>query len=199
MSMMYGSWLNPQKAANVSAASGCSRLRPTQRGSLEKCKARLIAEGYSQRKGIDYDQTFSPVVRPESVRSVIALACNKGLKLHQMDITTAFLNGDLNEEVYMTQLEGFCTDGSKHLVCRLRKSLYGLKQSPRCWNQALDSQLKSMGFKSDTCIYTSNTDGLLVVAVYVDDILLAGESEWNMEQVKAWKAFFTQGYVTGSA
>ena len=149
-------------------------------GSIERCKARLVAQGCSQREGLDYDETFSPVVRPESVRSVVALACQEGLKVHQMDITTAFLNGDLKEEVYVRQPEGFVADGQKHLVYRLKKSLYGLKQAPRCWNQVLDSYLKNMGFKqstSDPCIYTSNTtDGLFILAVYVDDILVAGKS-----------------------
>ena len=118
----------------------------------------LVAQGYSQREGLDYDKTFSPVVRSESVRSVIALASKNGLQLHQMDITIAFLNGDLEGEVYMQQPEGFVTDGQEHLVCRLKKSIYGLKQSSRCWNRALDAQLKLMGFvqsTSDPCIYTA--------------------------------------------
>lgn len=158
-------------------------------GSVERCKARLVAQGYSQREGLDYDETFSPVVRPESVRSVVALACQEGLKVHQMDITTAFLNGDLKEEVYVRQPEGFVADGQKHLVYRLKKSLYGLKQAPRCWNQVLDSYLKTMGFKqstSDPCIYTSNTtDGLFILAVYVDDILVAGKSQQKIDEIKA--------------
>ena len=115
------------------------------------------------------------IVRSESVCSVIALTSKNGLKLHQMHITTAFLSGDLDEE---------------ELVCRLRKSIYGLKQSPRCWNQALDAQLKLMGFMqstSDPCIYTSTTElnGLFIFAVYVDDILLAEKSQQKIAQVKA--------------
>ena len=159
-------------------------------GSIERCKARFVAQGYSQKEGFDYDETFSPVVRSESVRSVIALASKNGLRMHQMDITTAFLNGNLEEEVYMKQPEGFLAEGQEHLVCRLRKSINGLKQSPRCWNQALDSQLKLMGFTqsvSDPCIYTSTTesDGLFILAVYVDDLLLAGTSQQKIAQVKA--------------
>ena len=164
------------------------KLKTNADGSVERCKARLVAQGYSQKEGLDYDETFSPVVRPESVRSVIALACKEGLKLHQMDITTAFLNGDLEETIYMKQPEGFVAEGQEHLVCRLKNSLYGLKQSPRCWNKALDTQLKTMGFKqstSDPCIYTSTTDGLFILAVYVDDILLAAKSQQKINQVKA--------------
>ena len=166
------------------------KVKTNADGSVERCKARLVAQGYSQKEGLDYDETFSSVVRSESVRSVIALSSKNGLKLHQMDITTAFLNGNLKEEVYMKQSEGFLAIGQEHLVCRLRKSIYGLKQSPRCWNQALDAQLKLMGFKqstSDPCIYTSTTEsgGLLILAVYVDDILLAGKSQQKIAQVKA--------------
>ncbi len=107
---------------------------------------------------------------------MIALATKNSLKLHQLDITTAFLNGDLQEEVYMKQPEGFLADGQENLVCRLEKSIYGLKQSPRCWNQALDTKLKMMNFtpsKSDPCIYLSTTDSLFILAVYVDDILVS--------------------------
>ena len=164
------------------------KVKTNADGSIERCKARLVAQGYSQKEGLDYDETFSPVVRSESVRSVVALASKNGLKLHQMDITTAFLNGDLNEEVFMKQPEGFISDGQEHLVCRLDRSIYGLKQSPRCWNQALDAQLKLMGFKQSTgdpCIYTSTTDGLFILAVYVDDILLAGKSQQRIAQVKS--------------
>ena len=103
-----------------------------------------------------------------------------GMRLHQMDITTAFLHGNLEEEVYMKQLKGFVVQGQENLVCRLKKSIYGLKQSDRCWNQALDTQLKAMGFKqssNDPCIYASTADGLMILAVYVDDIVLAGKSQ----------------------
>ena len=165
------------------------KVKTNADGSIERGKACLVAQGYSQKEGLDYDETFNPVVRSESVRSVIALASKNGLKLHQVDITTAFLNGDLEEEVYMRQPEDFLLDGQEHLVCRLKRSIYGLKQSSRCWNQALDAQLKLMGFKrstSDPCIYyTSTTDDLFILAVYVDDILLAGKSQQAIAQVKA--------------
>ena len=109
-------------------------------------KARLVAQGFSQKYGDDYDETFCPVVRLESLCVLIALAVHHGLKLHQVDVTTVFLNGELEEEVYMRQPEGFITDGEEHLVCKLKKSIYGLKQSPHCWNTTLDSHLNYMGF-----------------------------------------------------
>ena len=123
---------------------------------IERYKARLVAQGFSQRKGLDYDELFSPVIRFKSVRTLIAISFQKGLKLHQLDVTTAFLNGHFEEEVYMRQPEGFVVEGKVHLVCRLKHSLYGLKQSPRCWNHTLSSYLKNIGFtqsSSDPYVY----------------------------------------------
>ena len=158
-------------------------------GSIERYKARLVAQGFSQRQGLDYDETFSPVIRFESFRSLVAVAVQKGLKLHQLDITAAFLNGHLEEEVFMRQPEGFVVEGKEHLVCRLKQSLYGLKQSPscRCWNYTLDAHLKSMGYvqsTSDPCIYTSSEGETSIIGVYVDDFVIAAESPEKIEEVK---------------
>ena len=133
-------------------------------GSVERYKARLVAQGFTQKYGTDYDETFCPVVRMESLRALIALSVQFDLQLHQVDVTTAFLNGELEEEVYMQQPKGFIHKGEEHLVCKLKKSLYGLKQSPRCWNTALDKQLKEMGFvqsTSDPCLYINAGDVFL--------------------------------------
>ena len=119
-------------------------------GSIECYKAKLVAQGFSQNYGMGYDETFCPVVRQESLSMLIAVSVKNGLKLHQVDVTTAFLNGTLEEEVYMKQSEGFSKEGEEHLVCKLKKSIYGLKQSPRCWNMALDSYLRELGFKQST-------------------------------------------------
>ena len=113
-------------------------------GYVERFKARLVAQGFSQKFGLDYDETFCPVVRLESVLALIALSVQQGLQLHQVDVTTAFLNGQLEEEVYMKQPDGFVAPGNDHLVCLLKKSIYGLKQPPHCWNLVLDSHLKKM-------------------------------------------------------
>ena len=125
-------------------------------GQVERYKARLVAQGFSQKRGLDYDETFSPVVRFESLRTINALAVNNGMKLHQMDVTTAFLNGELEEEVYMKQPEGFIVKGKEDFVCKLKLSIYGLKQSPRCWNSALDNHLKGMGFVHEPLSYISS-------------------------------------------
>ena len=141
-------------------------------GSIERYNW-LVAQGFSQQQGLDYDETFSPV-RFESLRSLIAIAVQKCLKLHQLDITAAFLNGVLQEDVYMKQQEGLVVKGKESFVCKLKHSLYGLKQSPRCWNSALDAHLKSIGFvrsSNDPCIYTA-AEGEPFNGVYVDDIVL---------------------------
>ena len=98
-------------------------------GCVERYKARLVAQGFTQKYGFDYDETFCPVVRLESLRVLVALSVQYGLKLHQVDVTTAFLNGNLEEEVYMSQPKGFVKKGKEQYVCKLKKSIYGLKQS----------------------------------------------------------------------
>ena len=156
-------------------------------GSIERYKARLVAKGYSQQYGQDYDETFSPVVRFESLRTLLALAVQDGLCVQQLDITTAFLNGELQEEVYMEQPEGFKVRGKEGLVCKLKHSLYGLKQAPRCWNSVLDKRLKEIGFTqttSDPCIYVKRGKESTYIGVYVDDILLCGRSKEQIKKVK---------------
>jgi len=115
-------------------------------GEVEHFKGRLVAKGYAQMYGIDYDETFAPVVRFSSIRTLLAFAVQNSLLIHQMDVVTAFLNGNLSEEIYMQQPDGYIQVGNEHLVCKLKKSLYGLEQLPRCWNTALDDQLKSLDF-----------------------------------------------------
>ncbi|KAK3880875.1 hypothetical protein Pcinc_014673 [Petrolisthes cinctipes] len=154
-------------------------------GSVERYKARLVAQGCSQKFGIDYDETFCPVARFESVRTVLALASQRGMKLHHMDVTTAFLNGTLMEEVYMKP-DGFVEQGKETMVCKLKKSIYGLKQSLRCWNYTLDSSLRELGFvqtSGDPCIY-DNLEDFFIVAVYVDDIILACNCDDKVRKVK---------------
>jgi len=158
-------------------------------GVVERYKARLVAQGCSQKYGLDYEETFSPVVRFESVRMLLAIRARHKLELHQMDVATAFLHGELTEEVYMQQPEGFVESGKENMVCRLKRSIYGLKQSPHCWNHALAGHLKEIGFSqtpSDPCIYVrTDTEGeILIVAVYVDDIILACNSPAKMNVVK---------------
>ena len=164
------------------------KVKTNSDGSIERYKARLVARGFDQKFGSDYDETFCPVIRMESLRTLTALSTQRGLKLHHVDIDTAFLNGTLEEEVYMEQPMGYEEGKEEHLVCRLKKSIYGLKQSSRCWNTALDAHLKDMGFtqlKSDPCIYVSGEgEDTFYIGVYVDDLALAGKNEAHMKCVK---------------
>jgi hypothetical protein len=116
-------------------------------GSIEKHKARFVARGFSQIEGIDYDETFAPVARYTSIRSIMAIAAEMGWKIHQMDVKTAFLNGFIEEEVYIEQPQGFEVLGRESHVCLLKKALYGLKQAPRAWYSRIDSYLLQMGFE----------------------------------------------------
>src|SRR5215813_3783108 len=112
-------------------------------GSIDKYKARLVIKGYSQKEGLDYFDTYSPVTRITSIRMLIAIAALFGLEIHQMDVKTAFLNGELDEEIYMEQPEGFNVPGQKNKVCKLVKSLYGLKQAPKKWHEKFDKEMLS--------------------------------------------------------
>jgi hypothetical protein len=135
-------------------------------------KSRLVAKGYTQRHGIDYTETFAPVCRMATHRVMLSLVAFLGLDLDQMDVVTAFLNGLLSETIYMELPDGYKVKG---MICRLLRSLYGLKQSPRLWYQRLDSFLLSLGFKrstADPCLYVR---GKCWIAIHVDDLSIAGE------------------------
>jgi hypothetical protein len=120
------------------------KLKRDEVGAIVKHKAHLVARGFMQREGIDFDDTFAPVARMKSVRLLFALAAQESWCVHHMDVKSAFLNGDLKEKVYVHQPPGFVIPGK---VLHLRKALYGLRQAPRAWNAKLDSTLKGMGFR----------------------------------------------------
>uniref|UniRef100_A0A2N9GPK3 Integrase catalytic domain-containing protein n=1 Tax=Fagus sylvatica TaxID=28930 RepID=A0A2N9GPK3_FAGSY len=145
-------------------------------GSIDKYKARLVVKGYKQKEGVDYFDTYSPVTRITSIRMLIAIAALYNLEIHQMDVKTAFLNGELDEEIYMEQPEGFIVPGKEKKVCRLVKSLYGLKQAPKQWHEKFDNAMMSNGFRineCDKCVYIKNTtSGYVIVCLYVDDMLI---------------------------
>lgn len=160
------------------------KLKSDSNGIINRHKARLVAKGCSQRQGIDYKETFSPVVRYSSIRFLISLAAKYDLDIDQMDAVTAFLQGDIDETIYMEQPEGF-NDGSGR-VCQLKRSIYGLKQASRQWNIKLNDALLKCGFKrceTDSCIYIRRMEeSLIIVAVYVDDLLILYNNEsWKNE------------------
>ena len=149
-------------------------------------KGRLVAQGFKQIQGVDYGETFSPVIRYESIRILFALAAQFKLAVHQMDVTTAFLNGDLQEEIYMKVPDG--VDAPANKVCRLRKSLYGLKQAPLCWNIKINDVMLAAGFKrslSEFGLYSKVVDAeVVLVALYVDDLLILSNNVALINQVK---------------
>jgi len=150
-------------------------------------KARLVARGFSQVYGQDYFETYALVTQLTSIRVLLAVAARHRLHVHQMDVKTAFLYGDLDEEIYMDQPDGYIDD--QELVCCLRKSLYGLKQAPCVWYKVMDVFFKRQGFEKSTCdlaVYIKKNGNtlLLVVAVYVDDLLIAGANMAEIDQLK---------------
>lgn len=157
-------------------------------GNISKYKARLVVKGFTQKEGIDYTETFSPVARYGSIRFMLAMAVKYKLKIEQMDAVTAFLQGELSEEIYLSQPEEF-NDGTNK-VCRLKKAIYGLKQASREWNKKLDQKLREYGLKRsriDPCIY-HNIDGksMLFVAVYVDDLLFFHNNNHQLNALKKY-------------
>ncbi|KAH9666952.1 hypothetical protein KPL70_020856 [Citrus sinensis] len=164
-------------------------------GSLQTFKARLVAKGFKQRNGIDYFDTYAPVARLTSIRVLFAIASLNNLYVHQMDVKTAFLNGDLDEEIYMEQPEGFVLQGNEKKVCKLVKSLYSLKQAPKQWHEKFDSVILSHGFKhnnADKCIYFIFTNDFgVIICLYVDDLLIFGT---NMQGVDDTKKYLTSQF-----
>ena len=182
-------------------------------GLSDKRKARLVAKGYSQRFGIDYHHTFAPVARLESIRLLAALSAEMNMKIHQLDITTAYLNGKLDEVIIM-ELPAFLNKMLKRLIlqegrdtnigikarnmlrsleaggdaCRLNKALYGLRQAGRQWNTSLNQKLTSLGLKQtigEPCMYhAAREESIIIVLIYVDDILIASQSSQWIEEIK---------------
>lgn len=174
-------------------AIGCKWVYKVKRhadGRVDRFKARLVAKGYSQLYGIDFTETFAPVVRFSSLRAILAIAAAQDYEIHQMDVKTAFLNGDLQEDIYMEQPDGYRATGSKaNHVWKLNKSLYGLKQAGRAWNKKMDAALIDLGFRpthSDSCVYVRRSgDIVMYLLVYVDDLLLVTNDVAQLKSVKS--------------
>ena len=154
-----------------------------------KYKARLVANGYAQTEGIDFQEVFSPVVKMTTLRVLFALTTAIDLELFQMDVKTAFLHGDLDEELYMLQPKGYVIPGKEKQVCKLKRSLYGLKQAPRQWYKKFDAFMLEHQFKrshADHCLYTKKgVDGSpIILVLYVDDMLLAGKEKSTLDALK---------------
>ena len=152
-------------------------------------KARLVAKKFSQKERVDYDEIFSPVVKHTSIRMLLSLVAQLNMELEQLDVKTAFLHGDLEETIYMAQPEGFKEAGKEDLVCKLKKSLYGLKQSPRQWYKRFDTFMLQIGYtrgEYDCCVYSRLFDDghMIILVLYVDDMLIACRDMSKIKELK---------------
>ena len=155
------------------------RLKKNSDGTISKYKARLVAKGFTQVDGVDYNETFAPVVKFTTIRTMLATAAIRNYRVCQLDISTAYLHADIEEEIYMEQPEGYEVTGEngEYLVCKLNKSIYGLKQAGRNWNKLMDGWLKNNNLQvseADPCLYiyrSENVHDFLALAIYVDDLL----------------------------
>jgi histone deacetylase 1/2 len=173
-----GTWtlVPPPPGCNVIGSRWVFKVKHKADGSLDKFKARLVAQGFTQRYGLDYLDTYSPVVKHATVRLVLALAMARDWTVRQLDISNAFLHGVLEETAYMRQPPGFEDSAHPNYVCKLHKSIYGLKQSPRAWYSRLSDMLHQLGFsaaKTDTSLFVFHQAGITIyMLVYVDDIVV---------------------------
>ncbi|KAL8105893.1 hypothetical protein AgCh_029627 [Apium graveolens] len=165
------------------------KLKKDTDGNIVKHKVEIVAKGYVQCKGVDFEEIFAPVMRLETVRLLLPLAAKHSWEVHHLDVKTAFLNGEIKEEMYVFQPEGFVKEGEEHLVYRLHKALYGLRQAPRAWYSKLNRCLEELGFSKcpyEHAVYTKKFGGeTLIIAVYVDDLLITGTNILVIERFKA--------------
>ncbi|GJW31648.1 putative RNA-directed DNA polymerase [Tanacetum coccineum] len=163
------------------------KIKYKSNGEVERYKARLVAKGFTQMEGVDYHETFAPVAKLVTVRTLLAVATKKDWIIHQLDVNNAFLHGDLEEEVYMKIPQGFLKEGETR-VCRLRKSLYGLKQASRNWYHKFTSFLLTLNFKqskADYSLFTYQKEEIYVaILIYVDDVIIVGNNTKKIHQIK---------------
>ena len=179
-----------QKGKNLVGSRYLFKVKQDQHGLVSRLKVRLIAQGFSQIEGIDFFDVFAPVSRYTTIRTILAIAAERDLELHQMDVKTAFLNGTLEEEIYLKAPKGMAIPNG--MCLKVNKGLYGLKQSPRIWNKNLHEFLEGQGFvrnRADPCAYSKHEDDgpFTMLAVFVDDIIIATDSKTYLEELR--KAF----------
>lgn len=160
-----------------------------EHGNVEKHKARLVAKGYAQQYGIDYTKVFAPVARIETIRLILATATQNKWEVYQLDVKSAFLQGELKEEVYVQQPIGFEKKGEEEKVYKLNKALYRLKQAPRAWYSRIESYFVREGFErcaSEHTLFTTEKEGgkILIVSLYIDDLIYTGNNKSIYEKFK---------------
>jgi len=169
----------PSSDVNIIPVKWVFKTKRGPTGAIERFKARLVAKGFRQKEGIDFEEVFAPVSKYTTFRMLLALVAAEDMELHQLDIKTAFLNGELQETVYTQQPPGY-EQGTKDTVCHLRKTLYGLKQAPRAWHLKLKEELENLDFKTSDAdpgfFIKEKDDSIIFALVYVDDILIAARS-----------------------
>jgi hypothetical protein len=163
--------------------------------TIDKYKARLVVKGYTQKEGENFFDTYSHITKLTTIHVLLSLAASHGLLVHQLDVKAAFLNGELEEKIYMTQPDGFVVKGQDDKVYKLMKSLYGLKQAPKQWHEKFDVKLISTGFSvntADQCVYYCHGGGQgVILCLYVDDILIFGTS---LDVINEVKTFLCQSF-----
>ena len=181
--------VDPLEGAKV---IGCKWVHKIKHDMILKC--RLVAKGFKQTHGIDYDETFSLVVMLKSIRILLAIATYYDYEIWKMDVKTVFLNGNLLEDVYMTQPEGFVDPKYPNRVCKLQRSIYGLKKTSQSWNLHFDEAVKEFGFmknEDEPCVYKKvSGSAIFFLVMYVDDILLIGNDISTLHSVKSWLGKF---------
>jgi hypothetical protein len=173
--------VSPQQGRNIIDCKWVYKIKRKADGSLDRYKARLVAKGFKQRYGIDYKDTFSPVVKSTTIRIILSITILEEWHLRQLDVQNAFLHGNLEEDVYMRQPLGYENKNMPNYVCRLDKSLYGLKQAPRAWYSRLSTKLCELGFKAskaDTPLFYFHKNSIIMFElVYVDDIIITSSDQ----------------------
>lgn len=166
------------------------KTKLNERGEVDKYKARLVAKGYAQKHGIDYTEVFAPVARWDTIRMILALAAQKGWCVYQLDVKSAFLHGELNEDIFVEQPQGYEKKEEDHKVYKLRKTLYGLKQAPRAWYGRVEAYFVKEGFERCQCehtLFVKSEEGgkMLIVSLYVNDLIFTGNDEDMFAKFKA--------------
>ncbi|KAL0433651.1 UNVERIFIED_CONTAM: putative mitochondrial protein [Sesamum latifolium] len=182
--------VDPPKGARPVGCKWVYKRKLGADGEVTAFKARLVAKGYTQQLGVNFEDTYSPVAMAKSIRILLAIAAWYDYEIWQMDVKTAFLNGFVEEEIFMDQPEGFTAVGEEQKVCHLQRSIYGLKQASRSWNTRFDEVIRGYDFIKndyDPCIYKKvSGSSVAYLVLYIDDILLIGNDVKMLGDIKAW-------------